>query len=467
MTTPADFYDAELRAHHEHLRAAYGLEPGDEVLDIGCGAGLTTREAGRAAAPGNVVGVDVSEPMLERARVLTAAEGLVNVRYELGDAQVHRFEPAGFDAAISRFGTMFFSDPAVAFANIAAALRPGARLVLLVWQRREDNAWVQAIEAALGDARQPPALDPFSLGDAEATAQLLEGAGFEAPHFEDVREPVFYGRDPDAALAVVSGFQYVSDALARLSADEAARAVERLRQTLAAHYSSERGVALDARSWLITARRCGADSLLADQVAYYRARAPEYLEDTLDLPGGHELETALDTFTPTGDVLELACGPGVWTPQLLRHAESVTAIDAAPEMLAIARDRVRDERVRFVLADLFEWRPDRRYDVVFFGFWLSHVPLERFASFWALVDACLAPDGRVFFVDDAYRTSDELVEGAASSTIRRRLRDGSTHRAVKVPHTPRELEARLTRLGWDIKVSTSAGPFFWGGGTRA
>jgi demethylmenaquinone methyltransferase/2-methoxy-6-polyprenyl-1,4-benzoquinol methylase len=136
-------------------------------------------------------------------------------------------------------------------------------------------------------------------------------------------------------------------------------------------------------------------------------------------------------------------------------------------MLAIARERVRDERVRFVGADLFEWRPDRRYDVVFFGFWLSHVPLERFAAFWELVDACLAPGGRVFFADDAYRTPEELVEGAESSTIHRRLRDGSTHRAVKVPHTPQELEARLTQLGWDITVASSAGPFFWGAGARA
>src|SRR3954452_15433415 len=153
--TSLDFYDAELRAHHEHLRAAYGISPGDEVLDIGCGTGLTTREAARAAAPGRVVGVDVSERMLEWARQVTAAERLDNVRYELGDAQVHRFEPAGFDVAISRFGTMFFADPAAAFANIAAALRPQARLVLLVWQSGERNEWDQAIAASLGHAARP------------------------------------------------------------------------------------------------------------------------------------------------------------------------------------------------------------------------------------------------------------------------------------------------------------------------
>jgi SAM-dependent methyltransferase len=252
-----DFYDAELRAHHEHLRGAYGIGPGDEVVDVGCGTGLTTREAARAAAPGRVVGVDVSERMLARARQLTAGERLDNVRYELGDAEVHRFDPAGFDVAISRFGTMFFSDPAAAFANIAAALRPGARLALLVWQRREDNEWARAIDAALGDAARPPppGADPFSLGDAEATAGILKGAGFDGVRFEDVDEPVLYGRDLEAALGFVRGFQDTSAALASLSDREAARTVERLRETLAAHHSDERGVVFASRSWLITARR--------------------------------------------------------------------------------------------------------------------------------------------------------------------------------------------------------------------
>ena len=259
MSSPIslDFYDAELRAHHEHLRTAYGISLGDEVLDIGCGTGLTTREAARAAAPGRVVGVDLSERALERARQVTAAERLDNVRYQLGDAQVHRFDPASFDVAISRFGTMFFSDPGSAFANIAAALRPEGRLVLLVWQRRQSNDWVQAIDAALGDAAQPPPPggDPFSLGDPDATTRILESAGFAGVRFEDVHEPVFYGHDVDAALAVVRGFQDTSAALSSLSDREAARTVERLRETLAAHHTDEHGVALDSRSWLITARR--------------------------------------------------------------------------------------------------------------------------------------------------------------------------------------------------------------------
>jgi SAM-dependent methyltransferase len=209
--------------------------------------------------------------------------------------------------------------------------------------------------------------------------------------------------------------------------------------------------------------------LLEEQVAYYRALAADYLDQGLDFPGGDELTEALDAFQPTGRVLELACGPGVWTGQLLRHAADVTAVDASPEMLAVAAARVGEEggeRVRFVQADLFSWRPDRRYDVVFMGFWLSHVPPERFESFWSLVADCLEPRGRVFFADDAYRTPDELVAGPSSPAIRRQIPDGTAYRLVKVPHQPADLERRLRQLGWDITVSATAGPFYWGAGSR-
>jgi SAM-dependent methyltransferase len=152
------------------------------------------------------------------------------------------------------------------------------------------------------------------------------------------------------------------------------------------------------------------DQLLAQQRAYYSALAPEYLDQGLDLPGFAELADALDAFRPAGSVLELACGPGVWTSQLLRHASDVTAVDASPEMLAIAASRVAaGAPVRFVEADLFAWEPDRRYDVVFMGFWLSHVPAERWESFWGVVAAA---------------------------------------------------------LGWDFTVTPTAGPFFWGAGNR-
>jgi 2-polyprenyl-3-methyl-5-hydroxy-6-metoxy-1,4-benzoquinol methylase len=204
--------------------------------------------------------------------------------------------------------------------------------------------------------------------------------------------------------------------------------------------------------------------LLAEQIAYYRALADEYEDHAVDLPGGEELLSPLDAFRPEGDVLEIACGPGVWTGRLLRHAATVTALDAASEMLAIASPRIDDERVRFIQADVFSWRPDRRYDVVFFGFWLSHVPAERFDSFWSLVRDCLAPHGRVFFADDGHRTAAELIHGEQSSTIRRRLTNGTAYRAVKVPHTASELETRLSRLGWQVTVTATPGPFYWGSG---
>jgi demethylmenaquinone methyltransferase/2-methoxy-6-polyprenyl-1,4-benzoquinol methylase len=215
-----------------------------------------------------------------------------------------------------------------------------------------------------------------------------------------------------------------------------------------------------------TAGDKGLVPLLSEQVAYYRAVAAEYEDHALPFPGG-EVRQMLAEFRPIGSVLELACGPGTWTPQLLRYATDVTAVDASPEMLAIAAARCHGDRVRFVQADLFSWEPDRRYDVVFFGFWLSHVPPERFESFWSLVAGCLKPDGRVFFADDGYRTPDELIEGESSATIRRRLTDGTAYRIVKVPYQPAELEERLRRRGWLITISPTSGPFFCGAGSRA
>jgi SAM-dependent methyltransferase len=202
--------------------------------------------------------------------------------------------------------------------------------------------------------------------------------------------------------------------------------------------------------------------LLAEQVAYYRAIAMEY---QLDVDAARELAAALEAEQPAGHVFELACGPGAWTELLLRSATSITAIDAAPEMLAPAKARVGEGRVRFIQADLFSWTPDQRYDFVFFGFWLSHVPRERFESFWSVVADSLAPAGRVFFVDDNARTREELIEGESSTTIVRQLNDGTGFRLVKVPYTPADLEARLGRLGWRITVTPASGPFFWGAGS--
>jgi SAM-dependent methyltransferase len=221
--TRLEFFDQELRPHNERLRAAAAIRPGERVLDVGCGAGGTSLEAARAGA--HVLGVDVSKRMLERAR--QRAEG--SVEFVLADAQTHPFEPATFDLAISRCGLMFFADPVAAFANIRRALRPGGRLVGLIWQRYEDNEWATALGVSP---------DPFSLDDRRATRKLLKRAGFRRVRFEDIDAPVFYGADVDAAFEWARPFAWTGD--------------EELREILAAHATAD-GVFFDSRAWIVSA----------------------------------------------------------------------------------------------------------------------------------------------------------------------------------------------------------------------
>ena len=255
MLDRADFYDAELKRHNAHLRAAASVGVRDRVLDIGCGAGQSTREAARLAVDGDAIGVDTSSEMLEVARRRSNEAGLRNVAFEQGDAQHHAFRAASFDLCISRFGVMFFTDPAAAFANIARAMRPGGRLAWMVWQGQERNEWSGAIRRALapGTAASADALTPFSLGNPAVATELLSTAGFVSIDFTDVREPVFYGPDVDSAFDALINLYHVKDALART--DEAPdKALQRLRDLLAAHTTTD-GVLFDSRAWIITAHR--------------------------------------------------------------------------------------------------------------------------------------------------------------------------------------------------------------------
>jgi SAM-dependent methyltransferase len=251
-----DFYDAEVHRHNVHFRAAAAVRTHDRVLDIGCGAGQSTREAARAAVDGRAVGVDVSASVLERARRLSRAEGLGNVTFELGDAQTHPFPPAYFDLCISRFGTMFFPDPVAAFINIRRALRPAARLVAMVWQRADRNEWFTATRQAIAGSTTPTAstsdLEPFSLADTAGTQRMLAAAGFAGIAFADVHEPVLYGPDPDAACDAVLGLRHAHDLLASLDGPAAEHALDRLRALLAAHDTGS-GVYFDSRAWIVTA----------------------------------------------------------------------------------------------------------------------------------------------------------------------------------------------------------------------
>jgi len=243
------------------LRRAAGVRVQDHVLDIGCGAGQTTRDAARAARAGSALGVDVSVAAIERARELTRADGLRNVSFEHADAQVHPFPPGHFDLAMSRFGTMFFADPMAAFTTVGRALRPGGRLVMMVWQAGERNEWDVAIRRSLdaggraaGAAAGP---DPFSLADPPAVREILRAAGFSDVAFTEVDEPVYYGPDVAAALDWVRGFACTREILQRLEPAAATRAEERLRRSLAEHLRDV-GVWFDSRAWVVTARRPGS-----------------------------------------------------------------------------------------------------------------------------------------------------------------------------------------------------------------
>jgi ubiquinone/menaquinone biosynthesis C-methylase UbiE len=252
-------YEAELQSHNAALLPVCAIRSHEHVLDIGCGTGQTTREAARLAATGSALGIDITEPMIVRARELAAAEGLRNIRFEHDDAQAHSFPPQHFDVAISRYGTMFFSDPIAAFRNIGGALQPGGRLVMMTWQAHETNAWSVAVHHALApyessSAVSPGAQEHFSLADPARIERLLHAAGFADVSFSDVREPVYYGESVEAAVEWVRGFRFVKNVLQGLDAVAAARLLASLRDAMAKS-SSEKGVWFDAREWIVTAKR--------------------------------------------------------------------------------------------------------------------------------------------------------------------------------------------------------------------
>jgi len=212
------------------------------------------------------------------------------------------------------------------------------------------------------------------------------------------------------------------------------------------------------------------DSLLAEQVAYYRARAPEYdATHALDAASREKLLAALRAFSPRGRVLELACGTGQWTAELAKHASRLTAVDASPEMIALSRARVPNDNVHYVEADLFAWSPAERYDVVFFSTWQSHVPPQRFEGFWALVGECLKENGRVFLIDElpAVATHERWIADAIAPLVERPLTTGERYRAIKVLYDPAELGARLSELGWLADIRTVSWRLFYAAVERA
>jgi demethylmenaquinone methyltransferase/2-methoxy-6-polyprenyl-1,4-benzoquinol methylase len=208
--------------------------------------------------------------------------------------------------------------------------------------------------------------------------------------------------------------------------------------------------------------------LIDEQIAYYRARAPEY--DATSTPDGDPfapdadaIRASVRALAPLGRVLELAAGTGQWTELLVELADELLVTDTSPEMLALNRARIgQPPNVRHELADSFDLEPSHAFDTVFFGNFLSHVPVGRFEAFWSRVAGVLAPGGRCVFVDEGvhFEWREDWIDETAG-IVRRPLADGSVRRAIKVLWRPDDLARRLEEVGWTASV-TQSGPFYWG-----
>jgi demethylmenaquinone methyltransferase/2-methoxy-6-polyprenyl-1,4-benzoquinol methylase len=216
-------------------------------------------------------------------------------------------------------------------------------------------------------------------------------------------------------------------------------------------------------------------AVVESQKRFYDLWAPDYLSggpsdrkgrDTGVAQRDLDLRAIVDDLEPTGEVLELGCGPGGFTRELARHARLVTAVDSSRKMLARNQSEVARPNVRYIQADVFEWVPAETYDVVFFGFLLSHVPPVLFEQFWRLVRSCLRPNGRVAFVDEGDRVAhyDDVRVAAGVPIARRRLRDGQEFDIVKIFWAPQELAATLRDIGWHVDVRRMGDSYLYGAG---
>jgi SAM-dependent methyltransferase len=257
----ADRYEATSTRYGDLLLDGAGIGEDSAVLDIGCGTGATTIAAGRIATRGSALGIDLSSRMLAVGRAAAEAAQLDHVRFEQADAQVHPFDAATVDVAVSSFGAMFFADPVAAFANIGRALRPGATLALTAWRELGRNEWVEAVRTALAAGRDlptpPPGVpSPFSLADQTITTDRLRAAGYDDVTFTALAEPMFFGKDADDAYSFVSTLGITRGLTADLDDATKAAALELLHQALADHETAD-GVVFSSSAWLITATNRG------------------------------------------------------------------------------------------------------------------------------------------------------------------------------------------------------------------
>jgi ubiquinone/menaquinone biosynthesis C-methylase UbiE len=213
-------------------------------------------------------------------------------------------------------------------------------------------------------------------------------------------------------------------------------------------------------------------NLLQEQLDYYRARAAEYdasLESMDDSgasegqPGEEEWTQAVNSLLGLGPcerVLELAGGTGIWTKELTRIAKDLTVLDGSPEMLEINRLKINHPKVRYERADLFDWVPEREYDLVFFAFWLSHVPPELVEPFLDKMQRAVSRGGYVFIVDEP--AGGKQVSGLVQEGMyqQRTLQDGRTFNIVKVYYDPKDIQYRLGQRGF-VSKELKVGEYFF------
>jgi SAM-dependent methyltransferase len=253
-------FDSMLEPFTAEILQAASPQPGGHVLDVGCGCGATTLAAARLVAPGQAAGIDLSGPMLARARASAEADGLANAVFLQGDAQVHPLGQATFGTVISRFGTMFFADPLAAFTNLRSATWPGGRLVLVCWQPLAANQWLTVPRAALAEHVPAPAADPgdgpgmFAFADPGRLRQVLDAAGWRGIEITPHHTPILVGGagNVDDAVEFVRTGSMGRTMLTGADADTVDRAVASLRAALAPHADGD-GVRLGAAVWLAQA----------------------------------------------------------------------------------------------------------------------------------------------------------------------------------------------------------------------
>ncbi len=252
-----------LAAHGEEALRLVPPKRGQRVLDIGCGFGDSTqRIAGLVGPDGEAVGVDAAANFIESARGEAAEAGVSNARFMVADVQVAPFEET-FDLAFSRFGTMFFTSPVAALRNVRSALRPGGKLVMVVWRRRIDNEWLYRAQSIVEQiVTRPEEYDeptcgpgPFSMANADTTTDILVHAGYSdiALHRCDI--PILIGRDVEEAINLVMALGPAGEIL-RLLGDRAAhlhgQVHDALREGLS-DFAGEDGLRAPASTWIVTA----------------------------------------------------------------------------------------------------------------------------------------------------------------------------------------------------------------------